>query len=200
MQVTETELPGVLVITPRVFSDTRGFFLESYNERQYGEWGMPTRFVQDNHSRSTRGTLRGLHFQVGQPQAKLCRVLQGEVFDVAVDIRRGSPTFGRWVGVVLSGENHRQLFVPAGFAHGFLVLSETADFLYKCDDFYHPAGDRGIAWDDPLIKIEWPLEGPPLLSAKDAALPRLHEAPELPHLSPGRIAPLMSAAEVPVHA
>ncbi len=184
MQVIETELPGVVVLEPRVFSDERGFFVETYQLRKFRDLGIETEFVQDNHSRSARGTLRGLHYQLRQPQGKLCRVVRGEVFDVAVDIRRGSPTFGRWVGVLLSEENQRSIYVPRGFAHGFVVLSETADFLYKCDAFYSPGDEYGIAWDDPALGIEWPLDGiEPLLSAKDRLAPRLREAaPEtLPH-------------------
>lgn len=179
MQVKDTSLPGVLVIEPRVFHDERGFFLETYHSRRYAEIGIEDEFVQDNHSRSVRGSLRGLHYQLGRPQAKLCRVVQGEVFDVAVDIRRGSPTFGRWFGVVLSAENHRQIYVPRGFAHGFMVLSETAEFLYKCDDYYSPTDERGIAWDDPEIGIAWPEIGvEPTLSGKDRGQPRLADLPE----------------------
>jgi dTDP-4-dehydrorhamnose 3,5-epimerase len=176
MHSIETSLPGVLILEPRVFSDDRGFFFESYNLRRFEELGVNARFVQDNHSRSVRGTLRGLHYQCRHPQAKLCRVVQGEVLDVAVDIRRGSPTFGKWVSVVLSAENKRQIYLPPGFAHGFAVLSETAEFLYKCDDFYRPDDEFGIAWDDPEIGIEWGVNAP-LLSAKDARNPALSAAP-----------------------
>jgi len=172
MNAIETILPGVLILEPRVFSDDRGFFFESYNLRRLEELGVTSRFVQDNHSRSVRGTLRGLHYQCRHPQAKLCRVVAGEVFDVAVDIRRGSPTFGQWMGVLLSAENKRQVYIPHGFAHGFVVLSETAEFLYKCDEFYDPKDERGIAWDDPGIAIEWGIEAP-LLSLKDRSNPTL---------------------------
>ncbi|MCX7673830.1 MAG: dTDP-4-dehydrorhamnose 3,5-epimerase [Thiobacillaceae bacterium] len=176
MRVIETRLPGVLILEPKVFGDARGFFLESYNERTFAELGLPTRFVQDNHSRSARGVLRGLHYQIRQPQGKLVRVVRGAVFDVAVDLRRGSPTFGRWEGVELSEHNQRMLWVPPGFAHGFYVLSELADFLYKTTDFYAPEHERAIRWDDPDLAIAWPLAGEPLLSAKDRAAPSLREA------------------------
>lgn len=171
MKATPTSIPDVLVIEPRVFGDARGFFFESFNQKAFDEAvGQHIDFVQDNHSRSVKGVLRGLHYQVQQPQAKLVRVVSGAVFDVAVDIRRSSPTFGRWVGVELSESNHKQLWVPAGFAHGFLVLSETADFLYKTTDYYAPAHERCIRWDDASIGIEWPdTGGIPALSAKDAA-------------------------------
>lgn len=169
MKVTPTTIPEVLLVEPRVFGDSRGFFYESYNERAFREAaGVAVSFVQDNHSRSRRGVLRGLHYQVRQPQGKLVRVVRGAVFDVAVDIRRGSPTFGRWVGAELSEENQRQLWVPAGFAHGFLVLSESADFLYKTTDYYAPEHERCIAWNDPELAIAWPLAGEPVLSANDA--------------------------------
>ncbi len=173
MQAIATELPDVWILEPRVFADTRGFFYESYHEAKFAALGIHVRFVQDNHSHSVRGTLRGLHYQHPFPQAKLCRVVQGEVLDVAVDVRLGSPTFGRSVAVLLSAENRRQIFVPHGFAHGFVVLSETADFLYKCDELYHPEADRGIAWDDPDLGIDWRLAGTPLLSDKDRRHPRL---------------------------
>lgn len=171
MNVIPTAIPDVKLIEPRVFGDHRGFFLESWNARTFADAGLELNFVQDNHSRSTQGILRGLHYQMVHPQGKLVRVTQGEVFDVAVDIRKGSPSFGQWVGVHLSAENHRMLWVPPGFAHGFLVLSETADFLYKCTDYYAPEHDRCIRWNDPDIGIDWPLEGidSPVLSAKDAA-------------------------------
>ncbi len=175
MRILETELPGVVIVEPRVFEDARGFFFESYHARRFAEAGIPAVFVQDNHSCSSRGTLRGLHYQLRQPQAKLCRVVRGEVLDVAVDIRRGSPTFGRSVTTVLSAENRRQLFVPRGFAHGFVVLSETAEFLYKCDDFYAPGDERGIAWNDPALAIDWGWDGVPLLSPKDAQNPCVGE-------------------------
>lgn len=177
MKVIETELPGVLVLEPQVFGDARGFFLESYNrERFHAATGVDVDFVQDNHSRSARGVLRGLHYQIRQPQGKLVRVVSGAVFDVAVDLRRASPTFGRWAGVELSAENQRQLWVPAGFGHGFLVLSDSADFLYKTTDYYAPEHERGIAWNDPAIGIRWPLDGEPRLSAKDAVAPLLADA------------------------
>ena len=170
MKVIETGIEGLLVLEPKVFGDARGFFMESFNARIFAEvTGLKLDFVQDNHSRSGRGVLRGLHYQVQQPQGKLVRVSQGRVFDVAVDLRRSSPTFGQWYGVELSGENHRQFWVPAGFAHGFYVLSETADFLYKTTDYYAPEHERSLAWNDPTVGVQWPLEGEPLLSAKDLA-------------------------------
>ncbi len=172
MKVTPTTLPGVQVIEPRVFSDDRGAFFESWNQARFDEaMGQPVRFVQDNHSVSRRGVLRGLHYQVVQPQGKLVRAVRGRVFDVAVDLRRSSPHLGRWVGVELSAENHRQLWIPPGFAHGFLVLSEEAEFLYKTTDHYAPQGERTLAWDDPQVGIDWPLAaagGVPQLSPKDA--------------------------------
>lgn len=178
MQVIETRLPQVLILAPRVFGDQRGFFVEAYHEDRYREMGIRERFVQDNHSRSRRGVLRGLHYQLIQPQGKLVRVTHGQVFDVAVDIRRGSPTFGRWVGVILDDLEHRQMYIPPGFAHGFCVLSEEADFLYKCTDYYHPQSEQGIAWDDPDIAIEWPLSEV-VLSEKDSRNLRLaRQAPE----------------------
>jgi dTDP-4-dehydrorhamnose 3,5-epimerase len=181
VKISDTALPGVLLIEPRVFSDARGFFLESWNRRSFREAGLDLDFVQDNHSRSARGVLRGLHYQLENPQGKLVRVTQGAVFDVAVDIRRSSPHFGRWVGYELSAENHRMLWIPPGFAHGFLVLSETADFLYKCTSLYDPPSDRGIRWDDPAIGIAWPDVGaPPLLSAKDAEARLLADAELFP--------------------
>ena len=168
MQAIKTELPGVLIIEPKVFGDQRGFFFESFNARAFAEaTGLQCEFVQDNHSRSQLGVLRGLHYQVQQAQGKLVRVTAGEVYDVAVDLRRSSPTFGRWVGVHLSAENKRQLWVPAGFAHGFVVLSEFAEFLYKTTDYYAPEHERCIRWDDPTLAIDWPLDGAPQLSAKD---------------------------------
>ena len=174
MKFVPTELPEVLVIEPDVHSDERGFFLESYHARKYTEGGIDATFVQDNHSRSERGTLRGLHAQLVQPQGKLCRAIRGSVFDVAVDIRRGSPRFGRWVGVELSEENFRQIWIPVGFAHGFCVLSDVAEFEYKCSDFYHPAGELSIAWNDPEIGISWPI-AQPSLSPKDEQALRLSE-------------------------
>lgn len=180
MKVTETAIPGVLLIEPKVFGDDRGFFLETFHAQRYADAGIPGPFVQDNYSRSAKGTLRGLHFQEPQPQGKLVQVVAGAVFDVAVDIRRGSPTFGKWVGVELSAENRRQLWVPPGFAHGFCVTSESADFQYKCTALYAPQNERSILWNDPDLGITWPLSGDPKLSAKDAAAPRLKDAPLLP--------------------
>lgn len=169
MKSTPMAIPEVVLLEPRVFGDSRGFFYESYNERAFREaTGVATAFVQDNHSRSARGVLRGLHYQLRQPQGKLVRVVRGAVFDVAVDIRPGSATFGRWVGAQLSEENQRQMWVPPGFAHGFLVLSESADFLYKTTDYYAPEHERCICWNDPQVGIAWPLEGAePILSEKD---------------------------------
>ncbi|RZL66158.1 MAG: dTDP-4-dehydrorhamnose 3,5-epimerase [Variovorax sp.] len=171
MKATPTAIADVLVIEPKVFGDARGFFYESFNQRAFNEaTGLDLNFVQDNHSRSRKGVLRGLHYQVEQPQGKLVRVARGAVFDVTVDIRPTSPTFGKWVGVELTEDNHKQLWVPPGLAHGFLVLSETADFLYKTTDYYAPAHERAILWNDPAIGIEWPLDGldgEPALSAKD---------------------------------
>jgi dTDP-4-dehydrorhamnose 3,5-epimerase len=169
MQPIATGIPEVVIFEPKVFGDARGFFFESYNENAFAAaTGLRPRFVQDNHSRSARHVLRGLHYQIRQPQGKLVRVVAGEVFDVAVDLRRSSPTFGQWVGAVLSAENRRMLWVPEGFAHGFLVLSEYAEFLYKTTDFYAPEHERCIRWDDPDIGIAWPLQGDPVLSAKDS--------------------------------
>ena len=171
MKVTRTDIPDVCLIEPRVFGDARGFFYESFNQRAFAEaTGVQTEFVQDNHSRSARGVLRGLHYQIQQPQGKLVRVVSGEVFDVAVDIRCSSPTFGRWVGAHLSGDNKAQFWVPAGFAHGFVVLSEMAEFLYKTTDYYAPEHEQCLAWNDPFLNIQWPdLGEAPKLSAKDAA-------------------------------
>jgi dTDP-4-dehydrorhamnose 3,5-epimerase len=178
MRRIDTALPGVCLLEPVVHGDARGFFMETYHEQQFAALGISDRFVQDNHSRSTRHVLRGLHYQLGRPQAKLVRVLRGEVFDVAVDVRRTSPTFGRWIGEILSEENRRALFIPAGYAHGFLVLSEIAEFSYKCSDFYAPAEERGVAWNDPDLAITWPLAGAtPTLSAKDAAYGTLATRP-----------------------
>jgi dTDP-4-dehydrorhamnose 3,5-epimerase len=179
MQVRPTAIPDVVVVEPQVFGDARGFFLEAFNRRKFeAAVGRPVEFVQDNHSRSGRHVLRGLHYQLPHPQGKLVRVVQGEVFDVAVDMRRGSPTFRRWVGEVLSAENKRQMWVPEGFAHGFLVLSESADFLYKATDYYHPEADHCIRWDDPDLAIAWPLGGAtPVVASKDAAGGRLADAP-----------------------
>ena len=178
MKFTETDLPGVVLIEPRVFRDDRGFFMETWQARRFQEAGIDAAFVQDNFSRSSRGTLRGLHYQVKHAQGKLVRVVAGEVFDVAVDIRQSSPNFGRWTSAVLTSENKHQLWIPPGFAHGFLVLSEIAEFEYKCTDFYAPDFDRSIRWDDPAIGIEWPLRPgeAPLLSNKDATAPGLGDA------------------------
>lgn len=168
MKVTPTAIPDVLIIEPKVFGDARGFFYESFNQKAFNEaTNTYHQFVQDNHSRSAKGVLRGLHYQIQQPQGKLVRVVCGAVFDVAVDIRKGSPTFGMWVGVDLSEANHRQLWVPPGFAHGFLVTSESAEFLYKTTDYYAPEYERCIAWNDPAIGIQWPADAVPQLSAKD---------------------------------
>jgi len=182
MEFKPTEIPDVVLIRPRVFGDTRGFFFESWEEKKFAAAGLDVRFVQDNHSRSTRHTLRGLHYQIGQPQGKLVRVVTGSVFDVAVDIRRSSPTFGRWVGVTLSEDNHDMLWVPPGFAHGFLVLSESADFVYRCTDFYAPSQERAIRWSDPDLGVAWPLaQGvEPVLSAKDAVAPPFRDAEHFP--------------------
>jgi len=180
MKVVPTRLPDVLLLEPRVFDDARGFFFESWNEREFERAGIRARFVQDNHSRSEKGVLRGLHYQIRQPQGKLIRVVAGEIFDVAVDIRSGSPTFGRWEGIRLSAESHGVLWVPIGFAHGFCVLSEFAEVLYKTTDFYAPEHERGILWNDPELRIDWPLLGTPTLSAKDAAGVRLGDAEVFP--------------------
>jgi dTDP-4-dehydrorhamnose 3,5-epimerase len=177
MKVTPTKLPGVLLLEPKVFGDSRGFFLESFNQKAFDEaTGTHYDFVQDNHSRSARGVLRGLHYQVRQAQGKLVRVVNGAVFDVAVDLRRSSPTFGQWVGFELSSEGGKQLWIPPGFAHGFMVLSETADFLYKTTDYYAPQHERCVAWNDPELAIEWPAGMTPQLSAKDSAGSRLADA------------------------
>lgn len=181
MKFSEAKLPGVILIEPDVFRDDRGFFLETYHAQKYADHGIPQTFVQDNHSRSKQGTLRGLHAQRTRPQGKLIRVIEGEVFDVAVDIRRGSETFGQWTSCILSAANARQYYVPAGFAHGFCVLSETAQVEYKCTEFYNPGDEINLLWCDPDIGIEWPLESP-VLSAKDAAARRLCE---IDYLLPG---------------
>jgi dTDP-4-dehydrorhamnose 3,5-epimerase len=183
----ESNLPGVCVIEPKVFADERGFFLEFFNARSFAELGLARDFVQDNHSRSGQGVLRGLHFQLHRPQAKLIRVICGAIFDVAVDVRRGSPTFGRWFGVELSADNKRMMFVPEGFAHGFYVSSEVAEITYKCSQFYAPEDDRGIAWNDPAVGIAWPLNGtPPILSNRDRGMRTLSAtSPEdLPRFEP----------------
>jgi dTDP-4-dehydrorhamnose 3,5-epimerase len=181
LQVLETSLPGVLLIQPRVFPDPRGFFVETYRQHVLEAAGIHENFVQDNHSHSSRGVLRGLHYQLKHPQAKLCRVVSGEVLDVAVDIRVGSPHFGKWVSAVLSAENRTQIFVPKGFAHGFVVRSETADFLYKCSDYYDGPDDRGVLWSDPGIAVDWDVESP-IISDKDLKYRTLAEIPhdELP--------------------
>ncbi|WP_420208489.1 dTDP-4-dehydrorhamnose 3,5-epimerase [Candidatus Electronema sp. JC] len=181
MNVKPTSIPDVLLIEPKVFGDERGFFFESFSQRQWQQaTGLNTAFVQHNHSRSLKNVLRGLHYQVQQPQGKLVRVVQGEVFDVAVDIRRSSPTFGQWAGEILSAENKRQLWVPEGFAHGFLVLSESAEFLYQTTDYYAPEHERAIIWNDPDLNIVWPLTGEPNLSAKDRQAKSFREAELFP--------------------
>ncbi len=177
MEVRPTEIPDVLVIEPRVFGDERGFFFESFNQRTWEEkTGLSTRFVQENHSRSGRHVLRGLHYQIRQPQGKLVRVILGTVFDVAVDLRRSSSTFGRWVGRELSAENRRQMWIPEGFAHGFVVLSEAAEFLYLTTDYYAPEHERAVIWNDPDLAIAWPLDTAPILSAKDGSAPLFRDA------------------------
>lgn len=177
MKVEALAIPDVKLLTPRVFGDDRGFFLETYNSRTFADAGLPTEWRQDNHSRSARGVLRGLHYQLTDPQGKLVRVTRGRVFDVAVDIRRSSPSFGQWVGAELSDENQAMLFVPPGFAHGFVVLSDVADFCYKCTTLWHQQSDRSLLWSDPAIGIDWPLDGlTPQLAGKDAAAPLLADA------------------------
>ncbi len=166
MRAVETTLPGVVVIEPTIHGDDRGFFLETYHARKHAALGIPGPFVQDNHSRSKGGTIRGLHLQVHRPQGKLVRVVQGEIFDVAVDVRLGSPHFGKWFGVVLSAVSHRQLYIPAGFAHGFSVLSDNAEVIYKCTEFYEPSDELGVAWNDPALAIDWRVEEP-ILSDRD---------------------------------
>jgi dTDP-4-dehydrorhamnose 3,5-epimerase len=178
LKVIQTEIPGVLLIEPAVFKDGRGVFLETFHQQRYREAGIPVNFVQDNHSFSVQGVLRGLHYQLKKAQDKLIYVVRGEIFDVAVDIRRGSPTFGKWVGAVLSEENKMQLFIPKGFAHGFYVKSEFADVMYKCSDVYDPQDDYGLPWFDPDLHIKWPLSGTPLVSEKDQKHPRLKDIPE----------------------
>ncbi len=177
MEVIQTTIPDVLIIEPKVFGDERGFFMESFNEKKFQEQaGITASFVQDNHSRSTKNVLRGLHYQIKQAQGKLVRVVLGEVYDVAVDIRKSSPTFGQWVGYLLSEANKRQLWIPPGFAHGFVVLSDTADFLYKTTDYYAPEYERSILWNDPQLNIDWKFKGSPALSAKDLAGVTLEQA------------------------
>lgn len=183
MKVVATALPGVLILEPDVFRDERGFFVETFRESWLDEAGICHSFVQENQSRSRRGVLRGLHYQTRRPQAKLVRVSRGTIFDVAVDVRRGSPTFGRWTGVMLDDRTHRQLYLPCGFAHGFCILSEEADFNYKCSDYYDPQGEAGVRWDDHGIGIQWPaIEHGWILSDKDRAWPGLAEQKELPEL------------------
>lgn len=168
--VTPTKIPDVLVLEPKVFGDTRGFFFESFNALDFAEvTGLKVNFVQDNHSKSAKGVLRGLHYQIQRPQGKLVRVVQGAVFDVAVDIRKSSPTFGHWIGEVLSADNHKQLWVPPGFAHGFVVLSDSAEFLYKTTDYWYPEHERCLLWSDPAVAIDWPIDFAPQLAVKDAA-------------------------------
>ena len=177
VRVSKTPIEGLRVVEPQVFEDARGYFMESYHRRDFADAGIDVEFVQDNQARSVKGTLRGLHFQKRHPQAKLVRVLQGRVFDVAVDIRQGSPTFGRWHGEILDAESRRQFFVPVGFAHGYLVLTDTAVFAYKCSDFYYPDDEGGLLWSDPDVGVEWPLQGigEPLLSEKDRQMPGLSD-------------------------
>ena len=172
---TETKLKGVYVIETKLYGDNRGYFFESYKKDDFAAAGLDYNFVQDNQSSSTKGVLRGLHFQKTHPQAKLVQVLKGEVFDVCVDLRKGSETYGKWVGEILTGENHKQLMIPRGFAHGFVVLSDYAEFMYKCDDFYHPEDEGGIIWNDPDVAIDWPYEGELTLSEKDKKNPTLAE-------------------------
>ncbi len=178
MRFHPTALPDVILVEPTVHGDARGFFLESYHREKYRQGGISVTFVQDNHSKSRRGTLRGLHAQRGRPQGKLVRAVEGEIFDVAVDVRRGSPTFGHWVGEVLSAESFRQLYVPPGFVHGFCVLSDAAQVEYKCTDFYDPSDELGVLWNDPDIAVDWPISDP-LLSEKDRAAPRLRDVDDL---------------------
>jgi dTDP-4-dehydrorhamnose 3,5-epimerase len=176
MQRIETSLPGVFELRPVIHRDTRGFFIETYHKAQFADLGIADAFVQDNHSRSTKGALRGLHYQLSHPQAKLCRVVEGEALDVAVDIRVGSPNFGKWTSVLLSAEGQNQIYVPIGFAHGFLALTDTVQFLYKCSDFYDPADEHGIVWNDPDLKIHWGVTAP-VVSTKDAGYPTLAHVP-----------------------
>ena len=179
MRVEPTSLPGVMIVEPRVFADPRGFFMETYQKARFEEAGLAHEFVQDNQSHSVRGTLRGLHYQIEHPQGKLVRVVRGEVFDVALDLRRSRPTFGRWIGVYLSEENKRQLYIPPGFAHGFCVVSEEADFFYKCTDYYHPEFERTVLWNDAALGIDWPVREP-LVSDKDRQGVPLSEAEYFP--------------------
>jgi dTDP-4-dehydrorhamnose 3,5-epimerase len=175
--VTPTAIPDVLILEPKVFGDARGFFYESFNARDFAQaTGLDVHFVQDNHSKSAKGVLRGLHYQIRHPQGKLVRVVQGEVFDVVVDLRKSSPTFGKWVGVTLSDSNHRQLWVPPGFAHGFVVLSDSAEFLYKTTDYWYPEHERSLLWSDASVGVDWPVDADPVLAAKDTAGQLLAEA------------------------
>jgi dTDP-4-dehydrorhamnose 3,5-epimerase len=185
LQITKCTLSEVLLVTPRVFGDERGFFLETYSERDFAAAGITTRFVQDNQSRSRRGVLRGLHYQLEHPQGKLVRVTRGKIFDVAVDIRRGSPTFGKWVGVVLDDEKKQALWIPPGFAHGFCVVSDEADVAYKATDFYMPSAEKGIRWNDPLLGIEWPIESPTLSDKDLKYAPLTSASPDLPKYAGG---------------
>jgi dTDP-4-dehydrorhamnose 3,5-epimerase len=178
MEILKSSIPEVIVIAPPVFNDSRGYFLETYQQKKYAELGIPKPFVQDNQSYSTKNVLRGLHFQLRYPQGKLVRVTQGTVFDVAIDIRKNSPTFGKWHGEILSAENHKQMYIPENFAHGFCVLSDSAEFLYKCTDFYVPGDEGGLIWNDPQLGIKWPIDLP-ILSDKDAALPQIADILEL---------------------
>ena len=181
MKITQTAIADVLILEPTLHGDDRGYFMETWRQSHFREQGIALEFVQDNQSKSRRGTLRGLHYQLKYPQGKLARIISGEVFDVAVDMRRTSPTFGRWVGVVLSGENHKQLWIPPGFAHGFYVMSDYAELLYKCTDYYHPEDEFSLLWNDPAIGISWPLlDDSPLLSEKDRCARLLSEAPAYP--------------------
>ncbi len=178
IKLQETSIPDVLLVEPRVFSDSRGFFLETFHGKKYAEQGIERSFIQDNFSHSSRGILRGLHYQLKYPQAKLIYVVTGEIFDVAVDIRRGSPTFGKWTGAYLSAKNKSQIFIPEGFAHGFYVISAEADVIYKCSEYYVPGDEYGVIWSDAEIGIEWPLEETPVLSDKDEKFPRLNDMPK----------------------
>ncbi|MFS2154779.1 dTDP-4-dehydrorhamnose 3,5-epimerase [Rhizobium sp. Rhizsp42] len=181
MKVSSLAIPDVLLIEPTVYGDERGFFFESFNQARFNEAaGAEVSFVQDNHSKSAKGVLRGLHYQISQAQGKLVRAVEGEVFDVSVDLRRSSPTFGQWVGEILSADNRRQLYIPPGFAHGFVVLSETAQFLYKTTDFYSPQHERAIIWNDPTVNVSWPIETTPTLSSKDAQAPFMKDADLFP--------------------
>jgi dTDP-4-dehydrorhamnose 3,5-epimerase len=181
LQRVETSLPGVIELRPKIFRDTRGFFLETYHRSKFADVGITDVFVQDNHSCSAKGTLRGLHYQLHRPQAKLCRVIEGEALDVAVDIRLGSPHFGKYATVLLSAKEQNEIYVPAGFAHGFLALADTVQFLYKCSDFYDPADEHGVLWNDPALSIPWNI-APPIVSEKDSKLPKLADVP--PELLP----------------